>query len=591
MKSGLLAFGALICGSLAARAARAGSARAAARRRRRRQSDAPSRSRRVRTVGSAACATQPAHAVQQPAGSAIAPRRPMPVAVPKDWRGVFDAIDAGNWASAQAGIAALPPSILTPVAKAELYTAKGRRPSTSIPSRRCLPRRPSFRRRASSRRWRSSAARDAAADHSGKADRQSRLRAGPLPRPAGSGRALGRPAPRRARSADQGQRRRRRRSAAAHLRAASVRRSARRSRRSASPSSITSLASTWMRAASPTPGAQGATGEWAAQSAWVSGLASWRLGDFKAASAAFQQVAALAAAARASRRRLLLGCARRAGGRPPALGRAAAQGAQAAESPESFYGLLARETLGMEPSCRPTRSSAAIRRSTSCPTCSARWSWRGSASPALAEEMLRHQAKIGAPAEHHALIQLAKRLDLPAAQLWLAKNGQPGARSDAADRYPNPRWSPVNGWRVDPALAFGHIVQESSFRRTAVSPAGAVGLMQVLPITAQQMSRERAAFPTRRATLTDPRYNLEFGQSFIEKMRGSLGDRRPAAARDRVLQCRPAAGRPLGDDQRQGRSAAVDRVHPLLGDALLRARGAAEHVGLPGPQPRGHADA
>src|SRR5947209_6105354 len=47
------------------------------------------------------------------------------VAVPKDWRGVFDAIDAAQWASARAGIAALPPSVLTPVAKAELYIAKG----------------------------------------------------------------------------------------------------------------------------------------------------------------------------------------------------------------------------------------------------------------------------------------------------------------------------------------------------------------------------------------------------------------------------------------------------------------------------------
>src|SRR2546429_2244050 len=47
------------------------------------------------------------------------------VAARKDWRGVFDAIDAGNWASAQAGIAALPASVLTPVARAELYTAKG----------------------------------------------------------------------------------------------------------------------------------------------------------------------------------------------------------------------------------------------------------------------------------------------------------------------------------------------------------------------------------------------------------------------------------------------------------------------------------
>ena len=43
----------------------------------------------------------------------------------KDWRGVFDAIDAGNWAAAQAGIADLPRGVLTPVAKAELYTAKG----------------------------------------------------------------------------------------------------------------------------------------------------------------------------------------------------------------------------------------------------------------------------------------------------------------------------------------------------------------------------------------------------------------------------------------------------------------------------------
>src|SRR3954468_7447887 len=58
------------------------------------------------------------------------PTRPAPtpgpsVAVPRDWRGVFDAIDSGSWASAQAGIATLPRSILTPVAKAELYTAKG----------------------------------------------------------------------------------------------------------------------------------------------------------------------------------------------------------------------------------------------------------------------------------------------------------------------------------------------------------------------------------------------------------------------------------------------------------------------------------
>ena len=63
--------------------------------------------------------------VSQPAVTQPTPPPPPAVKIPADWRGVFDAIDAGQWASAQAGIAALPPGPLTPVAKAELYTAKG----------------------------------------------------------------------------------------------------------------------------------------------------------------------------------------------------------------------------------------------------------------------------------------------------------------------------------------------------------------------------------------------------------------------------------------------------------------------------------
>src|SRR6476619_7198936 len=62
---------------------------------------------------------QPGFIVQQPDQTTVAPLPP-PVAaivVPTDWRGVFDAIDSGNWVSAQAGIATLPRNILTPVAK------------------------------------------------------------------------------------------------------------------------------------------------------------------------------------------------------------------------------------------------------------------------------------------------------------------------------------------------------------------------------------------------------------------------------------------------------------------------------------------
>src|SRR5437868_6657059 len=72
-------------------------------------------------------AQQPVSAVGLVPTSPPAIVQPAPastVAAPKDWRGVFDAIDNGDWAAARAGIAALPPGVLTPVATAELYTAK-----------------------------------------------------------------------------------------------------------------------------------------------------------------------------------------------------------------------------------------------------------------------------------------------------------------------------------------------------------------------------------------------------------------------------------------------------------------------------------
>src|SRR3546814_15270255 len=57
--------------------------------------------------------------------------------------------------------------------------------------------------------------------------------------------------------------------------------------------------------------------------------------------------------------------------------------------------------------------------------------------------------------------------------------------------YPMPKWTPDGGWRVDKALVFAHALQESNFRASVVSPAGARGLMQVLPGTAKMKARQR----------------------------------------------------------------------------------------------------
>jgi soluble lytic murein transglycosylase-like protein len=135
----------------------------------------------------------------------------------------------------------------------------------------------------------------------------------------------------------------------------------------------------------------------------------------------------------------------------------------------------------------------------------------------LAGQYLRHQARLGRPQDQLGLIAVARRLDLPATQHILAHFGQPGTRVPAAARYPRPNWAPRGGWRIDPALGMAHALQESSFRAEAVSPAGAVGLMQVLPTTMSLISRNRGLAA---GDLRDPATNMEFGQSWIEWMRG-----------------------------------------------------------------------
>jgi soluble lytic murein transglycosylase-like protein len=466
---------------------------------------------------------------------------------------VFDAIDSGNWASAWAGIATLPPSVLAPLAKAELYTAKGS-PVVDLASIEALI---------------------AEAPELPQADQLARLAltrgatTPPLIMPTRRIITLG-SAPGRYRAKPvQGD------PAADALRNAleplvkandaagaeaqlltygpqlTIEGRAEAAQRVAWIYYVLGLdmdarrvADTWR---------QGATGEWASHAAWVSALASWRLNDCESASRAFQQTASLA-----QQRELRAGAyywaarSEQACRRPRSV---APLLKLAAGSAESFYGLLARETLGMEtklpagpqvsrdpsiehlPNVRRARELVRI----------------GELS--LAEQLLRHQAKIGAPAEHHALIQLAKTLDLPGAQLWLANNGQYGAVAYPADRYPNPQWAPMMGWRVDPALAYGHALQESAFRRTAVSHAGAMGLMQVMPTTAQMLSRN-GSLPYSRSTLLDPPTNLEFGQSFIEMMRRNSAT---AGQLPRVIASYNAGPLPVG------RWAAInDKGDPLL---------------------------
>ena len=268
--------------------------------------------------------------------------------------------------------------------------------------------------------------------------------------------------------------------------------------------------------------AQTGVGEWAVHADWVVGLACWRQRDYTAANAAFRRVTARTSdselqaagyywAARADMAR----------GTPQLV---QAQLRTAARMPETFYGMLASQALGIavHPDLQPDLLASDWSRLGKENNVRIAVALTEIGETRLAIDALKYQARIGAPGEHDVLLRLASRMNLPELQLWLAHNGPAGARPQASARYPAPEWTPDGGWRVDKSLVFAHALQESRFRADVVSPAGAYGIMQVLPGSAGDIARTRGqAFD--RAQLTVPSTNIEYGQSYLEKLRDYSG--------------------------------------------------------------------
>jgi soluble lytic murein transglycosylase-like protein len=78
--------------------------------------------------------------------------------------------------------------------------------------------------------------------------------------------------------------------------------------------------------------------------------------------------------------------------------------------------------------------------------------------------------------------------------------------------YPVPDYAPPGGYRIDRSLLFAFARIETKFQAHAVSPAGARGLMQVMPGTAALV--DGAAVSD--SQLNDPSYSLGLGQRVLE---------------------------------------------------------------------------
>lgn len=259
-------------------------------------------------------------------------------------------------------------------------------------------------------------------------------------------------------------------------------------------------------------------GYWGVQAQWAYAMANWRLQDFGTAFDAFERVSRETGDEDLKAASLFWGARAAVASKKPQLAQSRLQ--SAARLPETFYGLLASESLGMEPIAR----KAAIVQKLDWDALKSRENVRIAVGLAeigessLADEAIRYQAKIGDARQHNDLAQLAGSLNLPATQYFMGHYGPSKQDATAMARYPIPSWQPTGGWRVDPSLVFAHALQESGFKSDARSPADARGLMQVRPGTAQDMARERGTSISA-SDLYRPTVNLEYGQSYLEKLR------------------------------------------------------------------------
>ncbi|MEO5374539.1 MAG: lytic transglycosylase domain-containing protein [Alphaproteobacteria bacterium] len=68
------------------------------------------------------------------------------------------------------------------------------------------------------------------------------------------------------------------------------------------------------------------------------------------------------------------------------------------------------------------------------------------------------------------------------------------------------------------ALVLSVVRQESNFQPTAVSSAGAQGLMQLLPTTAKQVAKAINVTFTPSSLVTDPNYNMKLGAAYLQQV-------------------------------------------------------------------------
>ena len=253
---------------------------------------------------------------------------------------------------------------------------------------------------------------------------------------------------------------------------------------------------------------------------WLSGLANWRLENYKTAAAKFSHISKI------SSDPWMISAGDYWSGRCyEKLGQkkqAQKMYAQAAQQKYTFYGILGaqqtNQTLQYQwqaLSCHSSEASqfkkllqnANIQRAMALMLCQQQ-KLAGMEISAIQPDL--------SPQETENLMLLAYKYRSYAIALKLAKELDKNNKASHYDyfSYPQPQWEPQDGWTLDSSLVWAIVRQESAFQTKAKSPAGARGLLQLLPNTAFHVTGNKA-IKTNPFPLFAPEYNLKLGQEYV----------------------------------------------------------------------------
>ncbi|MBN2675631.1 MAG: lytic transglycosylase domain-containing protein [Alphaproteobacteria bacterium] len=196
---------------------------------------------------------------------------------------------------------------------------------------------------------------------------------------------------------------------------------------------------------------------------------------------------------------------------------------------DSFYGILARQRLGLNEDIEwtPFRITSEDAQEI--------LSWKGGLRALAliqigelekAENELRYLLKHDDSTQLiRSVLALSGQENLPnfamdTARQFINSEANPDLYSSAL--YPVPDWKPNSGWTIDQALVFAVARQESRFKPNAKSFAGAKGLMQVMPQTASFIAKDNS-LKKDQERLYHPEYNIDLGQKYLEFLMRLLG--------------------------------------------------------------------